>query len=198
MLRYRSCSPGSPPRSNCWEGVARRRERRGSCASGLVLRGVGRTDPANAYRHPVDTGPRPVQHPTVGQLVENPAVQGVPHPGGLPLPQPPPGGMAGPATQLQRKVPPPAAGDQHEHDPLQGAPVRQPGPATRARPTAGGGISGSSRRHSRSSTSRRGGEVTRVDMTPDDQRPAARPPATTRRQVLRPGLNPRSALATAG
>jgi hypothetical protein len=58
-------------------------------------------------------------------------MQPVPDPGGLPLPQPPPRSVPGPAAKLRGQVPPPAAGVQHEQDPLQRGPVLDPRAPTR-------------------------------------------------------------------
>ncbi len=58
-------------------------------------------------------------------------MQPVPHASGLPRAQPPPGGVPGPVSQLEREVPPAAAGVQHEQDAFQRGPLVDPRPPAR-------------------------------------------------------------------
>jgi hypothetical protein len=77
----------------------------------------------------VDGGPRPVDLAVVAQPVQQPMKQGLPHPDGLPVAQPPPAGHAAAAAQLLgRQQPPGHPSPQHIDDPAQHCPVPDSGP----------------------------------------------------------------------
>jgi hypothetical protein len=82
------------------------------------------------HTHAVDGRSGPVDLVVVAQPVQQPMVQGLPHPGLLPVPQPPPAGHAAAAAQLLgREQPPGHPGPQHLDDAAQHRAVLEPGPA---------------------------------------------------------------------
>jgi hypothetical protein len=79
----------------------------------------------------VDRGPGPVDLAVVSQPVQQPMMQGLPHPGLLPVPQPPPAGHAAATASSQTSqhvVEPPLSGK------INGTAVRTTVPAGRAQP----------------------------------------------------------------
>src|SRR5918912_2076708 len=81
----------------------------------------------------VDDPPRPVEPPGGVEAAQQLTVQALPHPSGLPVPEPPPSGHARAADLLGHHAPR-HTGDQHEHDRRERRPIadpRTPGPLRR-------------------------------------------------------------------
>src|SRR3954469_1896636 len=76
----------------------------------------------------VDDRPRPVQLPRAVQLSQQQLVQTLPDPGPVPLLETPPAGHTRPEPQLLRQELPLDPGVQHEQDPTQHLPIRDPLP----------------------------------------------------------------------
>src|SRR5829696_2815017 len=80
--------------------------------------------------HAVDGGPGPVDLAIITEPVQQPMMQGLPDPGGLPVAQPPPAAHAAATAQLPgREQPPGHPGAQHIDDPAEHGPILNPGPA---------------------------------------------------------------------
>lgn len=108
--------------------------------------------PSGPYGHRVDASTLPVENLPLEELLEHGLVVLLPHPGCLPLAQPSPCRVPGPAAQDRRQVPPPTAGVEHEQDPFQGGPVLDPEPPAGSRGGGRGGIRGAISSHKRAST----------------------------------------------
>ena len=105
---------------------------------------------------PVDDRARPVDLTRRLQPRQQQRVQLLPHPGLLPLLQPPPTGEPRTEAELLRQVLPRDPGLQHKQDPLQRLPIRQPlRPGYRKRRSAFGN-NGSTSSHNSSETSHGG------------------------------------------
>jgi len=90
-----------------------------------------------AYVRGVDHRAGPVQLPGGVQFGQQQLVQPLPHPGGVPLLQASPAGHPGPEPQLLGQELPPDSGVQHEQDPTQHLPVRDPPTSRMPRVTRG-------------------------------------------------------------
>jgi hypothetical protein len=89
--------------------------------------------PLGAHAHAVQAGPRPVEPAVAAELVEQQVVQPLPHPGALPVPQPPPTGDRAAAAKLPGGQQPPGdARAQLVDDPRQGGAVIDAGGGRRS------------------------------------------------------------------
>ncbi len=142
--------PASAPACGCRGGWRRSGSGRAGCRARPRRRAAscpacrGRSGSARSLRPPsrpdaraAERRPRPVDGPCGVQAVEEDPVQPRPDPGGVPLAQPAPAGLAG-AARFGRDLAPLRTGAQHEEHAREGRAVRRPRPpAARFRPLRG-------------------------------------------------------------